>query len=104
MEAGGWQPRLVGLLLRELEWNDARNGSKNLNTAPSRRRSDACVDQNTLCFAAAAPQHPCTAGGPRACHAASRLGRNFRQGVLAGGKRRTGPAHALRQMAVAKFL
>ena len=43
---------LVGLLLRELEWNDARNGSKNLNAAPSRRRPHACLDPHSLCVAA----------------------------------------------------
>ena len=42
-------------LLRELEWNDARNGSKNLNAAPSRRRPHACIDPRALRFARRAP-------------------------------------------------
>ena len=49
--AGHATRRLSGLLLRELEWIDARNGSKNLNAAPSRRRPHARVDPRALCFA-----------------------------------------------------
>ena len=53
--AGARAIRRAGLRLRELEWNDARNGSKNLHTAPPRRRPHACVDPHTLRFAAAPP-------------------------------------------------
>src|ERR1035437_10132828 len=102
--AGGRAVRLAGLLLRKLEWNDARNGSKNLNAAPSRRRYHACIDTRALCFAAAPPQRPSTDRSPRACRAAARLGCDLRQGVLAGGERPTDPAHALRQMATAQLL
>src|SRR5260370_9569370 len=104
MEAGGRAVRLAGLLLRELEWNDARNGSKNLNAAPPRRRPHACIDPRALCFALAAPQRPPIVRGPRACRATARLGRDFRQGVRAGGEGATGPPHALRQMALAQLL
>src|ERR1700682_3766377 len=102
--AGDELARSVGLLLRELEWNDARNGSKNLTAAPSRRRPHACIDPRALCFAHATPQRPSTVRGPRACRAAARLGCDLRQGVLAGGEGSTGPADALRQMAMAQFL
>ncbi len=88
----------------ELEWIDARNGSKNLNAAPSRRRSHARVDPRALCLADAAAQRPSPAGSPRAGRAAARLGGDFRQGVLAGGEGAAGAAHALRQMAVAELL
>src|SRR4030081_3232893 len=95
---------LAGLGVSELEWDDARNGSKNLNAAPSGRRPHARIDPRALCFAHATPQRPSTVGGPRAGGAAARLGCDLRQGVLPCGKRRTGPAHAVRQMAMARFL
>ena len=41
--------RLRSWTLRELEWNDARNGSKNLNAAPPRRRPHARIDRRALC-------------------------------------------------------
>src|SRR3979411_383005 len=87
-----------------LEWNDARNGSKNLNAAPSRRRPNARIDPGALCFAVALPRHPFTDRGPRAGGAPARLGCDLRQGVLAGGERRAGAAYALCQMAMARFL
>src|ERR1700738_670384 len=103
MSSGG-APLLAGFVSRELEWNDARNRSKNLNAAPPRRRPHARVDARTLCFAHAPPQRPSTAGGPRACRAAARLGGDLRQGVRAAGERAAGAAHALRQMAMAESL
>src|ERR1700676_460666 len=95
---------VAGFLLRELEWNDARNGSNNLTAAPPRHRPHARIDPRALYFAHAAPQRPSTARGPRACRAAARLGGNFRQGVRAGGERAAGAADALRQMAMAELL
>ena len=41
--------------MRELEWNDARNGSKDLTAAPSRRRPHACLDPACPLFRCAAP-------------------------------------------------
>src|ERR1700737_5644972 len=95
---------LAGFVLRELEWNDARNGSKNLNAAPPRRRPHARIDPRALCFAHAPPQRPSTVRGPRAGRAAARLGRDLRQGVRAGSERPARAAHALRQMAMAELL
>src|ERR1700737_3621673 len=111
MEAGGWAVRLAGLLSRELEWNDARNGSKNLIAAPPHRRPHARIDPRALCFARATPRRSPAArgpragrGGPRPGRAGSRLGSDLRQGVRAGGEGTAGAAHALRQMAAAELL
>src|ERR1700694_3822494 len=104
MEAGGWAVRLAGLLSRELEWNDARNGSKNLIAAPPHRRPHARIDPRVLCFARATPRRSPAARGPRAGRAAARLGGDLRQGVRAGGEGTAGAAHALRQMAAAELL
>ena len=86
--------RLAGLL-QELEWNDARNGSKNLNATPSRRRPHACVDPRTVCLAEPSPRRPSAAGGPRTGRTASRLGSDLRQGVLAGGERKAGDSYMI---------
>src|SRR3954468_19836281 len=68
------QSRLAGLMLRELEWNDARNGSKNLPAASPRCRSNARIHRHTLCFVDAGRQRPAIAGGPCARGAAAWLG------------------------------
>src|SRR5882757_2947337 len=99
--AGGLTRRV---LVRELEWNDARNGSKNLTTAPSRRRPHACINRRSFCFALANRQRPSADRSPGDRRAAAWLGCDLRQGVLPGGERRTCPAYALCQMAVAAFL
>src|SRR3954447_20082122 len=68
------QSRLAGLMMRELEWNDARNGSNNLPAALPRCRSDSRYDRHILCFVDAGQQCPAAAGGPCARGAAARLG------------------------------
>src|SRR5258706_10422781 len=101
----GWRATLLASFVsREFEWNDARNGSKNLNAAPPCRRPHARIDARALCFAHAPPQRPSTARGPRACRGAAGLGGDFRQGDRAAGERAAGAPHALRQMAMAESL
>ena len=89
---------------RQLERSNARNEPKNLIAAPFHYRPHACVDGRAVRVAVANPRHSPTDRGPRAGCGAARLGGDLRQGVRAGGQGRTGPAHALRQIAVAAFL